>query len=158
MDILEKFKMSDFKPIATPIDVGIKLSKFDDSKSINATLYPQLVGSLVYITNTRPNIAYAVNLVSRFMTEPKNKHWKDSKRIFRYIKVTINFGILYNIVDDCRLIGYIDLDWVGDVDDRKPTFGYIFKIGSRPIPWYIKKQPIVSLSKSRVQGSNYSFM
>eukprot|EP01018_Ginkgo_biloba_P000011 Gb_36864 [translate_table: standard] len=84
-DILQKYNMSDCKPLATPVDVGIKLSRNEESKSVNTTLYRQLIGSLIYLTSTRPDIAYALSLVSRFMIEPKEEHWKAIKRILQYI-------------------------------------------------------------------------
>eukprot|EP01018_Ginkgo_biloba_P023828 Gb_00935 [translate_table: standard] len=93
MDILKKFNMSDCKPLATPVKFGLKLSKYEDSDSVDATLYRQLIESLIYLTSTRPDIAYAVSLVYRFMTDPKIEHWKIVKRILRYIRGTKDYGL-----------------------------------------------------------------
>jgi hypothetical protein len=86
-DILKKFNMLSCKPATTPLEVGLKLYGHDDSNPVDVTLYRQLVGSLIYLTTTRPDISFAVNMVSRFMSEPKELHWKAIKRILRYCVV-----------------------------------------------------------------------
>ena len=95
MDILKKFNMSDCKPLATRVEFGLKLSKYEDSDSVDATFYRQLIGSLIYLTSACPDIAYVVSLVSRFMADPKIEHWKTAKRILRYIRGTRDYGLQY---------------------------------------------------------------
>ena len=97
-EILKKFKMNDCKPISTPVECGVKLSKHDESESVDPTFFKSLVGSLHYLTCTRPDILYAIGLVSRYMENPTTTHFKTAKRILRYIKGTINFGIAIVIV------------------------------------------------------------
>lgn len=97
--LLKKFRMDDCKP-TTPIEIGLKLSINDSSKGVDANLYRQLVGSLIYLTTTRPDLSYAVSLVSRFMNSPKMVHWNDAKRILTYVKGTLNFGIKFAENDD----------------------------------------------------------
>ena len=92
-DVLKRFRMSNCKPGVTPIATGTKLSKDDDASKVDPTLYKRLVGSLVYLTATRPDIMFAVSLISRFMESPKNTHSQDRKRILRYIAETTHFGI-----------------------------------------------------------------
>ncbi|KAH9735937.1 hypothetical protein KPL71_017913 [Citrus sinensis] len=145
-EILKRFKMNDCKPISTPVECGVKLSKYDEGEDINPTFFKSLVGSLRYLTCTRPDILYAVGLVSRYMENPKTTHFKAAKRILRYIKGTINFGLLYSFSNDYKLIGYSDSDWGGDVDDRKSTTGFVFFMGDTAFTWMSKKQPIVTLS------------
>ncbi|KAJ3705098.1 hypothetical protein LUZ61_008803 [Rhynchospora tenuis] len=145
-EILKRFKMSDCKPVSTPMECGVKLSRHDEGKVIDATLYKSLVGSLRYLTCTRPDIMYAVGLVSRYMEEPKTMHWKAIKRILRYIRGTTSLGLFYSSTNEFGIYGYSDSDWSGDVDDRKSTSGFVFYIGDTAFTWLSKKQPIVTLS------------
>jgi hypothetical protein len=88
---------------------------------VDPTIFKSLVGSLRYLTCTRPDILYGVGLVSRYMESPTMPHFKAAKRIIRYIKGTIDFGLLYPSYNEFKLVGYSDSDWGGDVDDRKST-------------------------------------
>ncbi|BAU02899.1 hypothetical protein VIGAN_11249500 [Vigna angularis var. angularis] len=88
----------------------------------------------------------SVGITSRFMEEPRYSHWKALKRILRYVKGTMSFGLLYTNSDHYRLSGYSDSDWCGDIDDRKSTTGYVFFMGDTAFTWLSKKQPIVTLS------------
>ena len=125
-EILKKFKMEDCKPISTPTDCRVKLSKFEECKMMDPTLYKSLVGSLRYLTCTRSDILYGVGLLSHFMEESKSTYWKAAKRILRYIRGTISHGLMYSPSYDFQLFGYLDSDWGGDSDDRKSTIGFIF--------------------------------
>ena len=145
-EILKKFKMENCKPISTPIECGVKLSKNDEGESVDPTLFKSLVGSLRYLTCTRPDILYAVGLVSRYMESPTTTHFKAAKRILRYLKGTIDFGLHYSVSNDYKLVGYSDSDWAGDVDDRKSTTGFVFFMGDTAFTWMSKKQPIITLS------------
>ena len=138
--------MDDCKPISTPIECGIKLSKDDEAEKVDPTLFKSLVGSLRYLTCTRPDILYATGLVSRYMETPTTTHFKSAKRILRYLKGTINFGLFYSISADYKLVGYSDSDWAGNIDDRKSTTGFVFFMGDTAFTWLSKKQPIVTLS------------
>ncbi|KAG6469249.1 hypothetical protein ZIOFF_073955 [Zingiber officinale] len=91
----------------------------------------------------RPDILYAVGLVSRYMEDPTTTHLK---RILRYIKGMIDFGFLYSTSNHFKLEGYSDSDWGGDIDDRKSTTGFVFFMGDTTFTWMSKKQPIVTLS------------
>eukprot|EP00253_Pinus_taeda_P011023 PITA_11023 len=146
VDILERFKMQSIKSAPIPTVMGLKLSKEDCSSNVNLTLYKSMIGSLMYLFATRPDIIYAVSLVSRFMETPKETHWQATKMILRYVNGTKQYGILYTTTSDFRLVGYTDNDWAGSVDDKKSMSGYVFHLGSRAISWASKKQPIVSLS------------
>ena len=145
-EILKKFKMDDCNPISTPVECGIKLSKYDEAEKVDVTLFRSLVGSLRYLTCTRPDILYATGLVSRYMENPTTTHFKAAKRILRYLKGTINYGLFYSTTNDYRLVGYSDSDWAGDVDDRKSTTGSVFFMGETAFTWLSKKQAIVTLS------------
>jgi hypothetical protein len=100
--------MEDCNPTESPIPLGTKLSKQDEGPTVDSTLYKSLVGSLLYLTTTRPDIMYATNFVSRFMESPKDSHWKMEKMILRYVVGTLNFGLWYTQSDDNHLSGYIE--------------------------------------------------
>ena len=101
-----------------------------DSSLVDPTLYRQIIGSLMYLVNTRPDICYDVNTLSQFMVEPKRAHWAVTKHVLRYIQGTVKHVLLYNQGNDIRLSGFTDADWVGSSVDRKSTTGYCFNIGS----------------------------
>lgn len=150
-EILKKFKMADCNPVKTPIEVGVKLMKDLSGADVNSTLYKQIVGSLMYLTATRPDISYAVSLISRYMEHPKESHLKVAKRILRYLKGTTELGLFYRKGDDLSLMGFTDSDYAGDFDDRKSTSGYVFMIGSGVVSFSSKKQPIVTLSTTEAE-------
>ena len=143
--------MQECQAAITPTVMGLKLSREDSSKDFDPSLYKSIVGSLMYLTTTRPDIMYAVSLISRFMERPKEAHWQAAKRILRYVKGTKMFGILYNVSEHSDLVGYTDSDWAGSVDDRKSTSGYVFHMGSGAISWASKKQSIVALSTAEAE-------
>ena len=95
--LLDKFRMQDCKPASTPMEKGLKLSAKSDSPSVDDTTYRQLVGSLIYLSATRPDISFAVSYISHFMTTPKADHWMVAKRVLRYVKGTSDYGLLYSL-------------------------------------------------------------
>jgi len=98
-----------------------------------------MVGNLMYLTTTRPDIMHVVNLVSRFMETLKETHSKTSKRILRYVNVAKEYGILYTATSDFRFVDYTDSDSVGNVNDKKSTSGYVFHMGLGAISRASKK-------------------
>eukprot|EP00253_Pinus_taeda_P004978 PITA_04978 len=150
-EVLGRFNMQECKAAITPTVMGLKLSKEDSSKDFDPSLYKSIVGSLMYLTATRPDIMFVVSLISRFMERRKEAHWQAAKRILRYIKGTKRLGILYTTSECSNLVGYADSDWAGSVDDRKSTSGYVFLMGSGDISWASKKQPIVALSTAEAE-------
>ena len=126
-EVLKQFQMENAKPTATLINNGAKLTKaIEDSKLFNQELYQTAIGSLLYLS-TRPDIAYAVSNVARFCSKPTMEYWKSIKHIMCYLNGTRNYGLLYDkkVTD---FIGYSDVDWASDLDDRRSTSGYIFKL------------------------------
>ncbi|XP_048432206.1 uncharacterized mitochondrial protein AtMg00810-like [Pyrus x bretschneideri] len=117
------------KPISMPVECRVKLTKHDKGESVDPTFFKSLVGSLRYLTCIRPDIPYVVGLVSRYMENPTTTHLKTTKRILRYLKVTVNFGLFYSSSDNYKLARYSDSDWAGDSDDRKSTTGFVFFMG-----------------------------
>eukprot|EP00253_Pinus_taeda_P011391 PITA_11391 len=108
-------------------------------------------GKLLYLTHTRPDLSFAVGLVDRFLQNPRESHWKAAKRILRYVRGTIQFGIHYSAKATPLLVGFTDSDWAGDPDDRKSTAGYVFTLGSGPITWACKKHAAISLSSAEAE-------
>ena len=137
--------MSECKAMSTPLEQNAKLYNEYGSKKADGTLYHQLVGSLNYLTTTRLYIAYLVSILSQFMAKPLESHWKATNKVLRYLKGTINFGIMYTDDIDVDLTGFSDSDWARNPDDRRCTSGYEFHIGSGVVSWSSKKQPIASL-------------
>jgi hypothetical protein len=128
------------------MEPGAKLSKFDGEERVDASRYRSLVGSLRYLTCTRPDLSLSVGIISRFMEEPVYSHWKALKRILWYIQGTVSLGLFYLKAEDYKLVGYSDSDWCEDIDNRKSTSGYVFFMGDTTFTWLSKKQPIVTLS------------
>ena len=102
--------MTNVNSAPTPVALGLKLSKNDESPNVDPTLFKRLVGSLLYLTATRPDIMHGFSLISRFMDKPKETHWKDVMRILRYIAGTKNFELLCAHSNHYKLIGYPDSD------------------------------------------------
>ena len=111
----------------------LKLSKKDESSPVDKTKFRSIIGSLRYLVNTRPDIAFAVGIVSRFMEDPRATHWVAVKQILKYLAGTVNYGFVYKgpSVGDPELVGFSDSDLAGDVDDRKSTSGSVFLLGSK---------------------------
>ncbi|XP_031277886.1 secreted RxLR effector protein 161-like [Pistacia vera] len=105
----------------------------------DATMYRKLVDSLIYLTLTRPDISYAVNVMSRYMHNPKKPHLEAVRQILRYVKSTIDYGLLYKKGEDCKLVGSCDASYAGDHDTRRSTTRYVFKLGSGTISWCSKR-------------------
>ncbi|KAG8640637.1 hypothetical protein MANES_13G070650v8 [Manihot esculenta] len=150
-EILDKFQMKDCNPASTPTEFGLKLHKDLEGKKVDSTLYRQIVGSLIYLTGTRPDIMYAVSLISKFMESPTKMHLLAAKRILRYLQGTKDFGMFFKANEKSELIGFTDSDYAGDQDSRRSTLGYIFMLGTGPISWSSKKQPIVTLSSTEAK-------
>jgi hypothetical protein len=135
----------------TPMEAMLKLLVDTSSELIDATLYRQIIGSLMYLLNTRPDICFAVNTLSQFLVEPIHVHLVISKHVMRYLKGTIDCGLSYDGDHDFTLCGYIDADWAGIVSDRKRTSGCCFNLGSTMISWQSRKQSSISLSTAEAE-------
>ena len=120
----------------------MKLDKCENEAAVDGTVFRQIVGSLRYICHTRPEFAFCVGMISKFMSDPRHSHMVATKRILRYLRGTLNMGILFPHQDEKvrpHLVAYSDSDWCGDVLDRRSTMGYIFMIAGAPISWSSKK-------------------
>jgi transposase InsO family protein len=149
--VLKKFRMFGCKCVETPLACNEKLMKDDGEKKIDETLYRSLIGNLLYLTATRPDIMFAASLLSRFMSTPSHKHFGVGKRVLRYIMGTLNFGIRFEKNLEVKLRGFCDSDWGGCVDDMKSTSGYAFSLGSGVFSWLSKKQQSVAQSSAEAE-------
>ncbi|XP_016720941.1 uncharacterized mitochondrial protein AtMg00810-like [Gossypium hirsutum] len=119
LKVLSKFSMSKCKPASTPITLGEKLSSTSEHDRVDEKRYRSLVGCLLYLTVTRPEIMYAVSLLSRFTHCYNVSHFKVAKRVLRYVKGTLNFGVKFGRTEELKLVGYSDSNWAGLADDMK---------------------------------------
>jgi len=165
--MLERFKMTDVKPVLTPLEVGARLSKDDQPDWSNTTMtdndvktiqnYQQLVGSLMYcLAWCHPEIAFAVQQVSKHMANPGPTHVKAAKRILAYLKGVKGRGITYRRSDDRdvavnQLYGYADADHAGDIVDRISVTGYVLCLNGCAISWQSVKQDVVALSTAEAE-------
>lgn len=150
-EILKKFHMEDCKSVSTPMNQKEKLSKEDETEKVDEAYFRGLIGCLMYLTATRPDILNAVSILSRFMHCASEIHLKAAKRVVRYIKGTINFGIKFKKSKEFKLFGFSDSDWAGSIDDMKSTSGYCFCFGSGVFSWSSKKQETVAQSTAEAE-------
>jgi len=148
-DLLSKTDMEGCKLVASPMTAGSKLSRDGSCLLTNPFHYRSVVGALQYLTITRPDITFAVNKVCQFMANPREDHWLAVKRILRYLKGTVNFGLKLQALPTAApysFCAFSDADWGMDQDDRRSTSGVCVFLGSNMISWWAKKQPVVSHS------------
>ncbi|CAN6439380.1 unnamed protein product [Victoria cruziana] len=152
LDILHKTGMENCKAISTPCLLNHKMSSKEGKPFHDPTLFRSIVGMLQYLTFTRPDIVYSVNQVSQFMHAPTDAHMEAVKRILRYLKGTLNDGLVYSkdeqYFNGHRLLTYTDADWAGDPDERRSTSGYCVFIGNNAVVWSSKKQRAIARSST----------
>jgi len=150
--ILELGGMAGCNPATTPMEERLKLSKESTAKEVNPTQYRRLVGSLRYLVHTRPDLAFAVGYVSRFLEKPTTEHLQAVKRILRYLAGTLDHGLCYTrTTGKARFVGYSDSDLAGDVDSSKSTTGCLFFLGTSLVSWQSVKQRVVALSSCEAE-------
>jgi len=145
-EILRKFQMDECKAVSTPMNQREKFIKEDGADKVDEGYYRSLIGCLMYLTTTRPDIIFAVSLLSRFMHCASEVHLRAAKRILRYVKGTLDYGVKFEKCTNFKLCGFSDSDWAGSYDDMKSTSGYCFNLGSGVFSWCTKKQEIVAQS------------
>jgi hypothetical protein len=145
-DILKKFNMNECKPIKTPMPTNGHLDLDEGGKLVDQTLYHSMIGSLLYLTVSRPNIMFSVCMCARFQANPKEAHLSDVKRILRYIKHTPSIVLWYPKGARFQLVGYFDSDYVSYKVDRKSTSRGCHLLGRSLVSWSSKKQNSVALS------------
>jgi hypothetical protein len=120
--------MTGCKPISIPLEQNVKLNADEGDLVEDTTMYRRIVGSLIYMTITRPDLSYAVGVVNQFMQTPRKPHLDAVRRILRYIKHTLHCGIFYEAKSQLQVHGYTDADWAGNVSDRRSTSGFLFPL------------------------------
>ncbi|KAK6158979.1 hypothetical protein DH2020_006293 [Rehmannia glutinosa] len=155
--LLKKFGIEEGRTISTPMATNVKIDKDEKGKSVDESKYRGMIGSLLYLTASRPDILHAVCLCARFQSNPKESHMSVVKRIFRYLKGTIQYGLFYPKNENFSLKGYSDSDYAGNIDDRKSTSGSCQFLGDCLISWFSKKQNCVSLSTAEAEYISAAF-
>jgi hypothetical protein len=145
------------KLIKVPIPIGVKLSAYqcpktkEEEEDMFHVLYASAVGSLMYaMVYTRPDIAHAMGVLSRYMSKPGKEHWTTINRVFGYLRGTTNYGLCYQgrpgLDKVADIHGFVDADWAGDLDHKRSTSGYVFNLFGGAISWLRKRQDVVALS------------
>jgi hypothetical protein len=151
LDILERAGMTDCNPCSTPVDTQGKLSEAKSNPVTDPTAYRSLAGALQYLTFTRPDITYAVQQICLHMHDPREPHLTALKRLIRYLRGTVDYGLLLHRSSSAELVVYIDADWVGCPDTRRSTSGYAVFLGGNLMSWSSKRQPVVSRSSAEAE-------
>ncbi|XP_057730257.1 uncharacterized mitochondrial protein AtMg00810-like [Arachis stenosperma] len=147
-DLLARAGITDSRTESTPIEPNVRFTPMDGTILDNLTLYRQLVGGLVYLTVTRPYIAYPVHVLSQFLSAPRTTHYAAVLRILRYVKGTLFHGLYFSAHSSLTLQAYSDADWAGDPTDRCFTTGYCLFLGDALISWRAKKQTFTARSST----------
>ena len=150
-DLLAEDGMVDCKPADTPMIQNHGLQMRKEAKQADRGKYQRLVGKLIYLSHSRPDIAYAVGVVSKFMHAPQEEHSEAVLRIVRYLKGTAEHGLLFEKHGHLQIHGFIDADWAGNPNDRKSTAWYFTFVGGNLVTWRSKKQKVVALSSAEAE-------
>ncbi|GKV17211.1 hypothetical protein SLEP1_g27745 [Rubroshorea leprosula] len=150
-ELLKKFGMEKAKPQPTPMSSTLKLDKDEQGKPFDQKLFRSMIGSLLYLTASRPNIMFSVCLCARFQSCPKESHFTALKIIFKYLIGTQNLGLWYPKGMNFDLIGFLDADFAGSKIDRKSTSGTCQILGGALVSWFSKKQNSIALSTTEAK-------
>nr|XP_016477335.1 PREDICTED: uncharacterized mitochondrial protein AtMg00810-like [Nicotiana tabacum] len=145
-ELLKRFEMESSKIIDTPITTTTRLDMDEPGSPVNETMYRGIIGSLMYLTASRPDIVFSVGLCAKFQSNPKESHLKATKRILRYLKGMQDLVLYYPLGDNFDLIEYADVDYASYLVDRKSTSGMAHFLYSCLISWGIRKQNSMALS------------
>jgi hypothetical protein len=151
MEILCRFRRKNCRPMSMPLVTNWRKIDASDSKIVDPTMYHQLIGSLVYLVNTRPDINFAVNSLSQFMVDPQRVHWIVVKHVLHYLSGIVGYGLLYEHGGGVILALFTYVDCEGCAKDRKSTSGCCFSIGLGIIFWFNGKNKSVALSSIEVE-------
>jgi hypothetical protein len=141
--------MMDCNSMATPMVTNMKILSDSSSDLVDTMMYRKLIGSLMYLVNTIPDICFVVNTLSQYMVEPRHVHWIATKHVLRYLHGTVGYGFRYVSDGEVKLQGYTDSEWEGSAVDQKSTSGCCLSLGSCMISWLSRKQTSVALQYNR---------
>ncbi|XP_042942764.1 uncharacterized mitochondrial protein AtMg00810-like [Carya illinoinensis] len=150
-NLLQRTNMHPAKPISSPMSSTQQLSLFTGPPCADPSLYRSIVDALQYLSLTRPDISFSVSKACQFMHKPTDVHWTAVKRILRYLKFIIDFGLLLRPNSSLQLSIYSNADWAGCLDDRKSTSGYCIFLGYNLVSWSSKKEPTVAHSSTKAE-------
>ena len=150
-DLLNRSGLSDTRTVVTPMDLHLTLRPTDGTPLEDPSRYRHIVGSLVYLTITRPDIAHAVHILSQFVSAPTCVHYGHLLRVMRYLRGTRSRRLLYDSNSPLQLHAYSDATWASDPTDRRSITGYCILLGSSPIAWKSKKQAAISRSSTEAE-------
>ena len=152
-DVLVRFGMADCNPVTTPIEPGVKYDMLgEEDEPFDTRTYQQAIGCLTYLsTSTRPDIAAAVGMLSKFNARPSAAHWVAVKRILRYLRGTYDYGLVFVGGKNDNLSAFSDADWAGDVVTRRSTSGYVMKFGNSTVSWCSRRQATVAKSSTEAE-------
>ena len=150
-NLVKKFVLESTNSVRTPMSLNVKLTVNLLGKSVDPTLYRSMIGSLLYLTASIPDISYCVGMCATYEANPKESYIIVVKRIIKYVNSTSNFGVWYDTDTNDVLAGYSDVDWAGNADDRKITFGACFYLGNNLVSWMSKNQNSISFSTTEAE-------
>ncbi|XP_026439733.1 uncharacterized protein LOC113338554 [Papaver somniferum] len=151
LDIVQDAGFLGAKPAASPMEQHLKLLPDSGHPIPDPSVYRRLIGRLLYLQVTRPDITYSVNYLSQFLQHPCSGHLDAAYRVVRYLKGTVSHGIFLSATSSLSLAGDTDSDWAGCPITRRSTAGYLTMLGASPISWKSKKQPTISLSSAEAE-------
>ncbi|GJZ57474.1 retrovirus-related pol polyprotein from transposon TNT 1-94 [Tanacetum coccineum] len=151
LEILKKYGMEACDPVGTPMEIKDKLDLDQNGSPVDATKYRSMIGALMYLTSSRPDIVHATCLCARYQAKPTEKHLKEVKRIFRYLRGTVNMGLWYTKDSGIELTGFSDADYAGCKDTFKSTSGGAQFLGEKLVSWSSKKQDCTALSTAEAE-------
>ena len=150
-ELIKKFGLENAKTENNPCSTSLKLKVDECGETVNATLYRSMIGSLLYLCSSRPDLMYATCACARYQSNPKVSHLKAVKRILKYVKGTLDLGVYYTNDTNCVITGFSDSDWAGNEADRKSTSGVCCFIGNNLVSWSSKKQNCISISTAEAE-------
>jgi hypothetical protein len=150
-DLLARSCLTDQRPVETPIELNLQLRATDGKPLADPTRYRHIVGSLVYLGVTRPDISYAVHILSQFVSAPTHLHYSHLLRVLRYLRGTITRRLFFPRSSSLQLQAYSDATWASDSSDRRSLSAYCIFLGGSLIAWKTKKQTAVSRSSAEAE-------
>nr|GEW04957.1 hypothetical protein [Tanacetum cinerariifolium] len=151
LEIFKKYEMESCDPVGTPMEIKDKLDLDQNGTQVDATKYRSMIGALMYLTSSRPDIVHATCLCARYQAKPTEKHLKEVKRIFCYLRGTVNTGLWYMKDFDFELTGFLDADYAGCKDTFKSTSDGAQFLGEKLVSWSSKKQDCTALSTAKAE-------